>query len=299
MIVSASYKTDIPAFYGAWFMARLAAGSCQVTNPYGGRPFTVGLDHQSAAGFVFWTRNVAPFRGCLDQLRDDNRPFVVQFTLTGYPRLLDSATIDAERAVADIRDITDKFGKRVCVWRYDPIVATDVTPFEWHRRNFATLAGQLKGAVDEVVVSFAQIYQKTRRNLDAMRADDDIGWYDPVAEEKMALLAELREIAANNSMQLTLCGQPELIVDEVAEARCIDGTRLANIAGHELDMSDKPHRAQCACHTSRDIGAYDSCPHGCVYCYAVRNREFAKTRHAAHDPQGEFLIPVPHKAPAE
>jgi hypothetical protein len=33
MIISASYRTDIPAFFGEWFMNRLRAGICKVVNP--------------------------------------------------------------------------------------------------------------------------------------------------------------------------------------------------------------------------------------------------------------------------
>jgi DNA repair photolyase len=51
----------------------------------------------------------------------------------------------------------------------------------------------------------------------------------------------------------------------------------------------KGNRPECACHESRDIGEYDTCPHGCVYCYAVRTRALARRRFQQHDPEGEFL----------
>lgn len=292
MIVSASYKTDIPAFYGEWFQARLAAGRCLVENPYGGRPFTITLDPESVAGFVFWTRNPAPFLSCLSELHRGGRPFVVQFTVTGYPRVLDAGTISSQRAIAILRNLSNKFGDRVCVWRYDPIVITEVTPPQWHRQNFATLADHLAGAVDEVVVSFVQIYRKTQRNLDVMTRNHGIAWHDPASDQKCALLSDLTTIATDRGLRLTLCGQPELLGVDTAEARCIDGYRLADIAGHEMDLLDKAHRKNCACHASHDIGAYDTCTHGCVYCYAVRNRDAAKARLASHNPAGEFLVPA-------
>ena len=34
MIISASRRTDIPAFYAEWFMRRIRAGYCTVPNPY-------------------------------------------------------------------------------------------------------------------------------------------------------------------------------------------------------------------------------------------------------------------------
>ena len=89
MIVSASYRTDIPALYGRWFAQRLAEGWAEAANPYGGP--AARIDLAAAEGFVFWTRNAAPFLPMLDRLARGRRPFVVQYTLTGYPRVLEAA----------------------------------------------------------------------------------------------------------------------------------------------------------------------------------------------------------------
>jgi hypothetical protein len=294
MIVSASYKTDIPAFYADWFRRRLAAGWCEMVNPYGRQIYTVPLDADSVDGFVFWTRNIAPFMPVLDELREADRPFVVQFTVTGYPSALDRATIAAARATGLIREMSERFGRRAVVWRYDPIVFSSLTPADWHRETFAAVARDLAGAVDEVVVSFAQIYRKTRRNLDRAAARFDFTWRDPDAGEKQELLADLAAIAADNGLALTLCGQPELlanglVVPGVDEAACIDAARLADVAGRPVAAARKPHRQGCRCWASRDIGDYDSCPHGCTYCYAVSDRNAAKRAHARHDPRSSSL----------
>jgi len=103
MIISASYKTDIPAFYGAWFMRRLRAGFCRMVNPYGQQIYTVRLDRDAVDGFVFWTRNCGPFMGALEEIKSLGHPFVVHVTITGYPRVLDAATIRPEIAVSHLR----------------------------------------------------------------------------------------------------------------------------------------------------------------------------------------------------
>ena len=295
MIVSASYKTDIPAFYGEWFMRRLAAGHCRVANPYGGPPFTVPLGPAAVDGFVFWTRNLGPFLDRLETVAARGFPFVVQYTVTGYPRVLDAATIGAEGAVDHIRAVATRYGRRAAVWRYDPIVFSSVTPPAWHRETFAGLAGQMAGAVDEVVVSVAQIYRKSARNLTAVARLHGFTWDDPGPGERRALIADLAAIAGRHGLRLAVCGQPELIVPGAAEARCIDAARLSDVAGRPLAAAHKAHRA-CDCDASRDIGDYDTCPHGCAYCYAVQSRSLAKRRFAAHDPAGEFLFPPPGAA---
>jgi hypothetical protein len=292
VIVSASYRTDIPAFHGRWFLGRLAAGSCRVANPYGGPDRTVRLDRGAVDGFVFWTRNPAPFAEALAAVHRRGDPFVVQQTVTGYPRGLDAATPTAAQGVAALRAVSKHYGRRAAVWRYDPIAVTDSTPAAWHRENFARLAGLLSGAVDEAVVSFLQVYRKTRRNLDRAAQANGFSWRDPDDGEKAALLADLAAIAADHGIRLTVCGQPSLLGGTVGEARCIDAARLSDVAGRDIAAADKPHRAGCACARSTDIGAYDTCPHCCVYCYAVTDRERAKQRIATLDPAADSLSPI-------
>lgn len=282
MIVSASYRTDIPAFYNDWFRHRLAAGFCRVVNPYGGQTSTVPLTPAEVDGFVFWTRNVEPFLDTLRLVRRDF-PFVVQYTVTGYPHALETSVVAAERSVALIRGLSAEFGRRAVVWRYDPIVFTSLTPPEWHERTFDALAAGLSGAVDEVVVSIAHVYRKTARNLDAAARAHDFAWHDPPDEDKRSLLTRLAAIAADHGLRLTLCGQHGLLAPGIEDARCIDAARLGDVAGRPIVARAKPHRP-CGCAQSRDIGEYDTCPHGCTYCYAVASRTAAKGNYGEHDP---------------
>jgi hypothetical protein len=290
MIVSASYRTDIPAFYAPWFLNRLAAGFCRVANPYGGAPYEVSLRPGAVDGFVLWTRNLRPLAPHLETV-SERAPFTVQFTVTGYPRALEASVVDAAEACAQIRQTRRRWGPRAVVWRYDPVVVSTLTPVEWHLANFARLARALEGAVDEVVVSFVQPYRKTARNLTAAAGRHGFAWRDPDPEEKRDLLARLAGCAAEQGMALTLCTQPALLVPGAVEARCIDAARLADVAGRPLAVREKGNRPGCRCAESRDIGAYDSCPHGCVYCYAVADRDRAARHVRSHDPEGASLSP--------
>lgn len=283
MIVSASYRTDIPAFYGEWFRNRLRAGSCRVANPYGGTPYHVDLTGKRVDGFVFWTKNIYPFLPVLAELREVDRPFVVQYTITGYPTALEQAVTAADQAVGHCRHLSRDHGVRSVVWRYDPILITDLTPPDWHRSTFRHLAQALSGVCDEVVTSFAGIYRKTERNLEAAARRHGFSWRDPEPDEKRALLEDLAEVAATHGMTLTLCTQPELKVEGTRPSRCIDADRLSDVAGRSIRSRTKGNRPGCLCAESRDIGAYDTCPHGCVYCYAVRHRAVARRAFRAHD----------------
>ncbi|MGC2412301.1 MAG: DUF1848 domain-containing protein, partial [Stellaceae bacterium] len=283
MIVSASYRTDIPAFYARWFLARLRAGYCRVANPYGGGSYEVSLAPGAVDGFVLWTRNLRPLLPDLDQVRRV-APFTVQFTVTGYRRSLETSVIASEEAVGQLRELRRRFGPRAAVWRYDPVVFTTELDAETHAAGFAALARALKGSVDEVVLSVMHPYRKTRRNLDRAAGHNDFLWRDPPPEEKRHLLGRLAAIAREEGMAPMLCSQPELLAPGLGEARCIDAERLADVAQGPIEARASGNRPGCRCALSRDIGAYDTCPHGCVYCYAVADRDRAVANFRKHDP---------------
>lgn len=291
MIISASYRTDIPAFFAPWFAKRFQEGFCRVVNPYGGQVHEIPL-RDGVDGFVFWTRNAAPFLDALALVRAAGLPFVVQHTLTGYPRALEEAVIAPARALTAMRAVARRHGPRALVWRYDPIMVTSLTPPAWHEANFRRLAAALRGVVDEVVISHAHIYRKSARNLDSAARRHGFSWRDPDDEAKRALTARLAAIAAENGMALTVCSQTPYLAGGARPAACVDAQRLMDVGGRRFRFRLKGNRPGCACAESRDIGAYDSCAQGCAYCYAVSSRAAAKSNLARHDPDSPFLLPV-------
>ncbi len=300
MIISASYKTDIPAFYGEWFLNRLRAGYCLMAHPYDRRKiFRVSLERRDVDGIVFWTKNVGPFLGALDEVRERGYPFVVQYTINAYPRKLEFSVTDPVRSLKHVEHIAGKFGNKVVVWRYDPVLFSSETPVEHHLENFTWLAGRLSGITDEVVVSFAQVYEKTKRNMDSASREFGFSWRDPSDDEKRDLARQFLGIALQHRMRLTVCSQPHLAGSGIEEAHCIDAQRFSAMIGAPINAELRGARKECGCYASRDIGDYDTCPHGCVYCYAVKNRKLAQRRFREHDPNGEFLFPPSEAAPQE
>lgn len=290
MIISASYKTDIPAFYGRWFLNRLRAGFCRTVNPYSGESARVDLNRNAVDGFVFWTKNIGPFIACLREVHDRGYPFFVQYSINGYPRSLEFSVVDPERSVENARKLTERYGPHALVWRYDTIILSSLTPADFHLANFETLARAMRGATDEVIVSFAQIYKKTLRNMNWAAQKFRFSWEDPTPEVKLSLALQLAEIAKSYEIRFSICAQPEFLVAGACEARCIDASRLSRISGAPISAIEKGNRDGCRCAASKDIGEYDTCPHGCVYCYAVRNRSLAQRRYKSHDPECEFLF---------
>jgi hypothetical protein len=211
---------------------------------------------------------------------------------------LEFSVVDADRAVAHMKELRARFGPRVAVWRYDTVVFSSLTPPAFHRQNFQRLASALEGTTDEVIISFAQIYKKTRRNMEWAAREFGFAWEDPADSVKYELAGELAEIARQYGMQLAICSQKAYLAPGAAEARCVDIQRLSDVAGRPVMARLKGNRPECGCFASRDIGEYDTCPHGCVYCYAVMNRELALRRFREHDPSSEFLFAPEGDAPS-
>jgi len=291
MIISASYKTDIPAFYGKWFLNRLAAGHCKMKNPYNCRQVRwVSLKPEDVDGFVFWTKNLGSFWNSLEVVNLLDLPFVVQYSITSYPRKLEYSVVDAKSSLKHMKKLAHEYGPLTAVWRYDPILFTSITPFSFHCQNFKHLAQKLEGITNEVVVSFAQFYQKTLRNLNWAAREFGFSWDDPPDELKLKLVFKLAQVAQEHGMTLKVCSQRKYLVPGVEAARCVDAQRLSQIGNRPIRARRKGNRPDCGCYASIDIGEYDTCPHGCVYCYAVRNRNLALGRYKEHDSDGEFLF---------
>jgi hypothetical protein len=261
-----------------------------VVNPYNAKPGVVSLAKDDVDAFVFWTKNLAPFYDRLEEVRDRGYPFVIQFTINGYPRELEQRVVDWRRSVELARRASQGFGRRTTVWRYDTIVLSSITDRAFHVRNFARIAEELEGAVDEVVVSFVHVYEKTRLNLEAAAARNGFEVQHPSSEERTGLLSELVGIASTRGIALSVCSQPENMVPGASEARCVDAERLSDVAQSMIHAKLLGNRKSCGCFESRDIGEYESCPHGCVYCYAVKSSDRARSRFSLHDPLDEYLL---------
>lgn len=275
-VISASRRTDIPAFYSRWFMDKIERGLCHAVNPYNGRTQEVPLGPDAVDAIVFWTRDARPIENHLPGLRSRGYSFYFQYTITGYPRLFDPGTPSVETAAAAVRRIAETFGPASVVWRYDPIISTSVTDEKWHVENFRRIAGQLAGAVDQCVISFVDRYRKLDRNFFPKLEQAGVDFHDPERQALTGLALRLEELARDAGMDLAACCEPEIVEGGLGRAACIDPVRLARVTGKDFTkLAKRPTRAGCGCHESKDIGAYDTCPSGCAYCYANRSPQAA------------------------
>jgi hypothetical protein len=133
MIISASRRTDIPAFYSAWFMNRIDAGHCQVPNPFNPRQvMTVSLEPEDVDVLVFWTRNATPLLNHLDELDRKGYRYLFLYTVMNNPRPIDPRCPSLEQALAAFKALSDRIGPERVIWRYDPVVFSNASNAEFH-----------------------------------------------------------------------------------------------------------------------------------------------------------------------
>lgn len=271
----------MPAFYSRWFMERIRRGYCTVVNPFNAKQRRrVSLRPEDVDVIAFWTKDPRPLIPHLPELDARGYKYYFQFTLNGYGETLEPHAPALEAALAAFRKLAGAIGPERVIWRYDPIVLSNVTDEAYHISRFAGIAGQLEGSTTRMVVSLLDDYRQTVSRLKSLTQQGMEVRYGIGKAELAHLLRELAGIAWGHGLELRTCAEsPELVHCGVLPGRCIDPDYLQQVFGLELGLpKDRSQRPECGCVQSQDIGAYRTCRHGCLYCYAgslnagLRNR---------------------------
>lgn len=282
MILSASRRTDIPALYMPWFINRLSEGFVLVRNPMNPHRIShIQLTRDVLDAVVFWTKNPLPMLSHLDSLTD--LPYYVQFTLTPYGHDIEPKLPDKASLLNGFVQLSRLIGSQRMVWRYDPIVLNAHWTQDVHLSAFSAMAEQLSGHTDTCVVSFLDRYRCMESRCTPLHL------HYPAAEEMQELFFRLSAVAQSHGMRLCTCCED---IPGALHSSCIDRVRLERIIGSPLTVpSDANQRPGCGCFASVDLGAYDTCTHGCLYCYATHHQHPSAPH--LHDPRSPLLIGRP------
>lgn len=293
MIVSASRRTDIPAFFAPWLMARIRSGSCEVVNPYRpGQRSIVSLRPEEVDCLVFWTRAPEGLLGHLPELRERGHRWYFQFTLLDYPAAFEPHSPGLEHRLELFRATASATPPGGVVWRYDPIILSSATPPDFHLEAFSRLAGRLRGLTDRVVVSLLDVYRKAARGLAELgREGIDVASPEEHAARAPELLGSLASIARGHGMEIQSCAEvQDFSASGVRPGKCVDDELIRRLYRVTVSSAKDPgQRGSCRCVASRDIGAYDTCLHGCRYCYATGARERAVEAYRRHSAEAPAL----------
>lgn len=288
-IISVSRRTDVPAFYGQWFMGRVREGFAGVVHPFGGRRYVVSLKPEDVACLVFWSKDFTPFVGHLETLDRLGYRFYFNYTVTAVPSIFESG-VDRTGALRTLKQLSERYSPTHINWRFDPIVLSNVCDGEFYLNEFTRLARKLEGLVERCYFSFVMPYRKVDRNFRELEQTTGIRVLQESKEHRIELAGRLAEVAQSHGIRMCSCCGEYLVGDAIHKAHCIDGSLIEQLFHPQgLTWNEKPTREGCGCAESIDIGTYDTCPHGCTYCYANANKAVAKRAFESHDPASAFL----------
>jgi DNA repair photolyase len=277
-------------------MNRIREGFLLVRNPFNAHQVKrVDLSPPAVDAILFWTRNPRPLLKHLDELDGRGYRYYFQFTVTGYPKVLEPFVPPVIDQLSAFKELSRKIGRDRVVWRFDPIILSDATPESTIVETFGHLAGELVGSTLRVVISFVHLYKSVRGNMAAVSRMQDLAFYDEsrTEEQTRRIAKALAEIANAHSIEIVSCAEKmDLSSVGITHGACIDATLIREaLGGTVADKKDRYQRENCLCVESQDIGEYGTCAHGCIYCYASSNRSATRRNRSLHDPESPFLIP--------
>ena len=254
MIISASRRTDIPAFYSDWIIERIRSGFALVRNPFNPRQVSkVALNPEAVDCLVFCTKDPKNMLDKLSYLKD--YCYYFQFTITPYDRSVEPGLRDKEKIIETFKKLADRIGRERVIWRYDPILVSEKFNVAFHFRAFENMVDLLQGYTDKCVISFLDYYKKISSGL------GKLGLRRPGGDEF-----------------------------EVSRGSCIDGNLINRLTGKSKQYSkDRYQRAACRCVESVDIGSYNTCLHRCIYCYANFSKKTIDRNFGRYDSKSPIL----------
>lgn len=285
MILSVSRRTDIPNYYSDWFYNRIREGFLYVRNPINPHQVSrIDLSPEVVDCIVFWTKNPSNMLDRLDELR--KYAYYFQFTLTGYGKDIEPGLPDKRKELIPVfRKLSEKIGAKRVIWRYDPILLNEKYTAEYHVKAFGKIAESLAGYTEKAVISFLDLYTKTKRNMAELHVEN-------ISEEDMLTMAKhMTAIAGTYGMKVESCAESaDLRSAGVEHGSCIDKELIEEIIGCKLTGGkDKNQRAGCGCFESVETGLYDTCKNGCRYCYANFSDDAVRVNAKAYDPASPLL----------
>ncbi|MCX6090385.1 MAG: DUF1848 domain-containing protein [Candidatus Atribacteria bacterium] len=290
MIISVSRRTDIPAFYGEWFLDRLREGFVMVPQPF--RPLQirrVSLHPNEGEVMVFWSKNPAPFLPLLPEVDrwGWKGRYVFHFTLNPYEATgLEENIPPLKERIATFQHQASLVGPERAFWRYDHIIFTRgriILDTDFHLHALQKILYHLHQSTRKVVVSFLDRYRKNQSALKKWEKEWGADIVEPSIEKMKIFSMNMVKIAASYGIAVFSCAEEEPFRSILSDAgilpgSCIDAWELEKILpGMNIPdawkKKDPGQRKACRCTISQDIGTYNTCKSHCRYCYATHYSE--------------------------
>ncbi len=282
MIINTGSRTDIPAFFSEWFLNRIDEGSVCTRNPYNDDIYRYPLDSKIIDCLCFCTKNPKPLLKNIDKLDDYNQFWFV--TITPYGRDIERNVPGFNQVIKTFKKLSDYLGVNRVSWRYDPIFIDENHSLDFHIDKFEKMASQLSSYTNDCTISFIDLYQKVLRNFPEVN--------DVTTDERLVIGENFSKIADEYGIKMKTCVEGTLL-DQFGfdSSGCMTKHVIENAIGKNLKIpKGKYEIRECNCIFGRDIGAYNTCLHGCRYCYANYSQKLVKRNQKLHNPDSPLLI---------
>lgn len=282
MIINTGQRTDIPAYYSDWFYRRIQEGYVYVRNPYYPKRVTKYiLNPQIVDCLCFCTKNPQPMLSRLDEIKDYRQFWFV--TITPYDPDIEPHVPLVKDVIKTFQELSLKVGKKAVGWRYDPILINEKYTVEYHLKAFEYIAQRLSRYTHRCVISFIDLYEKTKKNFPAVE--------EVPIDEQHSLVKELVKIAKRYDIEIYTCLEsPSFAQYGVHCQGCMSKEVIEEALDIELMIKPSHVREGCDCLIGNDIGAYNTCLHECLYCYANIDKKEVIKQYQMHDPTSPLLI---------
>ena len=283
MILNTGLRTDIPGFFSEWFYNRIEEGFVYVRNPYvKNQIYSYRLDPELIDCIIFCTKNPKPMLENLEKIDKFNQYWHI--TITPYGKEIEPNVPPMNDVLGSFKYLSKKLGKENVTLRYDPIFINEKYTLEKHIESFEYIANSLSDYTTEAIISFIDLYEKTKRNFPKAR--------EVTKDERLKLGKEFAQIGKKNNITIKTCVEgTELDKFGIDSSGCMTKEVIERAINKNLNIpKQKARNGECYCLLNNDIGEYNTCAHGCLYCYANSNKKLVKRNLKLHDPKSPILI---------
>lgn len=281
MILFASGRTDIPAFYSNWFINRVKAGFVDVRNPFN-QKLVSRIYFSDVDLIMFCSKNPLPMINKLDILKV---PVLFHVTITSYGKDVEPNIPDKRLIIEGVKKLSLVLGIDNVVVRYDPIFLSDKYNVDYHIKAFDKLCKNLNGYVNKIIVSFMDEYKNVRSNKNILK-------YRAFTREDYKKIGEaFSKSAHDNGMSVQTCFEDEDLTQYgFVKGECLSHELAYILTGKKFKSSNVRKEKKCECVQMVDIGDYNSCMHMCKYCYANYDEKMVSSNLKRHDDNSSLLI---------
>lgn len=283
MILNTGLRTDIPGFFSEWFYNRIDEGFVYVRNPYAkNQIYSYRLDPELIDCIIFCTKNPKPMLENLEKIDKFNQYWHI--TINPYEKEIEPNVPPMNDVLESFKYLSKKLGKENVTLRYDPIFINEKYTLEKHIESFEYIANSLSDYTTEAIISFIDLYEKTKRNFPKAKEVNK--------DERLKIGKEFAQIGKKNNIIIKTCVEgTELDKFGIDSSGCMTKEVIERAINKNLNIpKQKARNGECYCLLNNDIGEYNTCNHGCLYCYANSNKKLVKRNIRLHNPKSPILI---------